>query len=87
MRSRQPPASNFLAARDFAFAALLFYANITPAALHRGDLDDRDRESAEAAGRNAKFEPSDPRPSPRTWLRRPRKCPRWHQVEQRVPDA
>jgi hypothetical protein len=61
MQSRQPPASNFLAARDFAFAASLFYANITPAALHRGDLDDRDRESAEAAGRNPKFEPSDPR--------------------------
>jgi hypothetical protein len=65
MRSRPTPASNFLAAWDFAFAASLCYANITPAALHRGDLDDRCRESAEAAGRNPKFEPSDPRASPR----------------------
>jgi hypothetical protein len=49
-----------LAARDFAFAASFCYANITPAALHRGDLDDRGRESAEAAGHNPKFQLSDP---------------------------
>jgi hypothetical protein len=48
MRSRQTPASNFLAAQDFAFTASWRHANITPAALHRGDLGDRCRESAES---------------------------------------
>jgi hypothetical protein len=59
MRSRQTPASNFLAAQDFAFTASRRHANITPAALHRGDLGDRGRESAETAGRKPKFELSD----------------------------
>jgi hypothetical protein len=54
-RSRQSPASNFLAARIGAFEALLCYAKITPAALHRGDFADRRREGAEAAGGRPKF--------------------------------
>jgi hypothetical protein len=33
----------------------LCYAKITPAALQRGELSGRRRESAEAAGRNPKF--------------------------------
>jgi hypothetical protein len=48
-----------LAAQDFAFTASLCYAKFTPAALHCGGLDDRCRESAEAAGRKRKFELSD----------------------------
>jgi hypothetical protein len=46
--------------RIFAFTASRRHANITPAALHRGDLDGSRRESAEAAGRKPKFELSDP---------------------------
>jgi hypothetical protein len=49
-------ASNFLAARDFAFTASLCYAKIAPAALHRGDFDGRCCEHAEAAGAMPKSE-------------------------------
>jgi hypothetical protein len=49
-------ASNFLAARDFAFTASLCYAKIEPAALHRGDFGGRRCEQAEAAGRMPKSE-------------------------------
>jgi len=49
-------ASNFLAARDFAFTASLCYAKIAPAALHRGDFDGRCCERAEAAGAMPKSE-------------------------------
>jgi hypothetical protein len=54
-RSRQSPASNFLAARIGAFEASLCYAKITPAALQRGDFACRRRGGAEAAGGNPKF--------------------------------
>jgi hypothetical protein len=50
MQSRQSSASNFLAAGIAVFAASLCHAKITPAALHRGDFNDRRREGAEAAG-------------------------------------
>jgi hypothetical protein len=43
-------ASNFLAARDFAFTASLCHAKIAPAALHRGDFDGHCCDHAEAAG-------------------------------------
>jgi hypothetical protein len=49
-------ASNFLAARDFAFTASLCYAKIAPAALHRGDFDGHCCEHAEAAGAMPKSE-------------------------------
>jgi len=49
-------ASNFLAARDFAFTASLCYAKIAPAAVHRGDFDGRCCAHAEAAGRMPKSE-------------------------------
>jgi len=49
-------ASNFSAARDFAFTASLCYAKIAPAALHRGDFDGRCCERAEAAGAMPKSE-------------------------------
>jgi hypothetical protein len=45
-----------LAARIGAFEALLCYAKITPAALHRGELAGRRREHAEAVGSKLKFE-------------------------------
>src|SRR6266700_1444687 len=49
-------ASNFLAARDFAFTASLCYAKIAPAALHRGDFGGHCCEHAEAAGAMPKSE-------------------------------
>jgi len=49
-------ASNFLAARDFAFTASLCYAKIAPAALHCGDFDGHCCEHAEAAGAMPKSE-------------------------------
>jgi hypothetical protein len=49
-------ASNFLAARDFAFTASLCYAKIAPAALHRGDFDRHCCEHTEAAGAMPKSE-------------------------------
>jgi hypothetical protein len=49
-------ASNFLAARDFAFTASLCYAKIAPGALHRGDFDGHGCDHAEAAGAMPKFE-------------------------------
>jgi len=49
-------ASNFLAARDFAFKASLCYAKIAPAALRRGEFDGHCCEQAEAAGRVPKSE-------------------------------
>jgi hypothetical protein len=50
-----------LAARDRGFTALLCYAKITPAALHRGNFSERRDDDAEAAGRISKFELSDSR--------------------------
>jgi len=49
-------ASNFLAARDFAFTASLCYAKIAPGALHRGDFDGHCCEGTEAAGAMPKSE-------------------------------
>jgi len=43
-------ASNFLAARDFAFTASWCYAKIAPAALRHGDFAGHCGERAEAAG-------------------------------------
>jgi hypothetical protein len=54
-RSRQSPASNFLAARIGAFEVLWCYAKITPSALHRGEFRCRYHPAAEAAGGNPKF--------------------------------
>jgi hypothetical protein len=54
-RSRQSPASNFLAARIGAFEPSLRYAKITPAALRRGGVGKRTREHAEAVGPKLKF--------------------------------
>jgi hypothetical protein len=54
-RSRQSPASNFLAARIGAFEVLWCYAKITPAALHRGESRKPCGEAAKAAGGNPKF--------------------------------
>jgi len=48
-------ASNFLAARIGAFEASLCYAKITPAALHRGELENRGDENAEALGGQLEF--------------------------------
>jgi hypothetical protein len=48
-----------LAARIGAFGASLCYAKITPAALHRGEIDDRCREDAEALGCKLKFQLSE----------------------------
>jgi len=61
-RSRQSPASNFLAARIGAFEASWCYAKITPAALRRGKFDRRRREGAEGLGCNPEFESNDFRP-------------------------
>jgi hypothetical protein len=58
-RSRQSPASNFLAARIGAFTTLLCYAKFAPAALQCGETDDQRREDPEAAARRAEFEVSD----------------------------
>jgi hypothetical protein len=60
-KSRQSPASNFLAARIGAFEAALCYAKFTPAALHRGELVRAARQAAEAVGRRAGFEFGDVR--------------------------
>jgi hypothetical protein len=49
-RSRQSPASNFLAARIGAFEASLCYAKITPAALQRGEFASPGRAEVEAVG-------------------------------------
>jgi len=49
-------ASNFLAARDFAFTASWCYAKIAPDALHRGDFAGHCGEHAEAAGAMPKSE-------------------------------
>jgi hypothetical protein len=58
-RSRQSPASNYLAARIGAFEAWLCHAKITPAARWRGGPGERCREDTEAVGSKPKFEPSD----------------------------
>jgi hypothetical protein len=55
MRSRQSPASKFLAARDGVFTPLLCYAKITPAALHCGEIACPHRDRDEAAGRKPEF--------------------------------
>src|SRR5258708_15778302 len=52
-------ASNFLAARDFAFTASLCYAKIAPGALHRGDFDGHCCEHTETAGAMPKSEVRD----------------------------
>jgi hypothetical protein len=62
-RSRQSPASNFLAARIGAFEPSLCYAKITPAALQRGCFRKRCREHAEALGSKPKFELNDVEPA------------------------
>jgi hypothetical protein len=61
-RSRQSPASNFLAARIGAFEPSLRYAKITPAALQRGGFGNRTRKHAEAVGPKLKFGLSDFQP-------------------------
>jgi hypothetical protein len=55
-RSRQSPASNFLAARIGAFEASLCHAKIEPAALHRGETGDARRQDLEALAWKPKFE-------------------------------
>jgi hypothetical protein len=87
MRSRQSPASNFLAARDRLFTALLCYAKITPAALHCGEIDCAGRDGDEAAGAKPEFRVSnfihDAQGSAgRSWQRWG-----WHRLKQSVPDA
>jgi hypothetical protein len=76
-----------LAARIGAFEARLCYAKITPAALHRGDCKDRCVEDVEAVGRGLEFQPGvfsrNVTGAPPLAV----KLPRWHQVEQGVPDA
>jgi hypothetical protein len=52
-------ASNFLAAGKAAFTTLWCYAKIAPAALQRGEFDDRGDESAEALGRRLEFRTRD----------------------------
>jgi hypothetical protein len=52
-------ASKFLAARDRGFTALWCYAKFAPAALHRGNFDERRDERAEAAGHIPEFGLSD----------------------------
>jgi hypothetical protein len=54
-------ASKFLAARNRGFTALLCYAKIKPAALHRGNFAERRGDYAEAAGPMPEFELSDSR--------------------------
>jgi hypothetical protein len=53
------PATNFSAARNAVFTALLCYARITPAALHCGKIAQRGGEGAEAAGGRPEFRSSD----------------------------
>jgi hypothetical protein len=48
-----------LAARIDAFEASWCYAKSTPAALHCGEFDGRDRNAVEAVGRKLKFDPGD----------------------------
>jgi hypothetical protein len=50
------PATNFLAARNAAFTALLCYARITPAALHCNDFRDCNDRGGEAAASKTEFE-------------------------------
>jgi hypothetical protein len=45
-----------LAARNRGFTALLCYAKIKPAALHRGNFDERCGDYTEAAGGTPEFE-------------------------------
>jgi len=60
---RDGAASNFLAAEIAAFTTLWCYAKITPAALHRGESENRCHENAEAVGRRLEFQSRDfPRP-------------------------
>jgi len=80
-------ASNFLAARDFAFTASLCYAKIAPAALHCGDFDGHCCEHAEAAGAMPKSELRDLFASSPARRRRSRTRPGWHEVKQSLPDA
>jgi hypothetical protein len=75
-RSRQSPASNFLAARIGAFEASLCYAKITPAALRRSENRPGRREESEAAGANPKFGLSDFLPCIAGAVSRSRKAPR-----------
>jgi hypothetical protein len=48
-----------LAARIGAFEAWLRHAKITPAALHRGDFENRSDEYVEAVGRGPEFQSLD----------------------------
>jgi len=48
-------ASNILAAEIAAFTTLWCYAKIAPAALHRGDFENRGDQNAEALGRQLEF--------------------------------
>jgi hypothetical protein len=52
---RDDAASNILAAEIAAFTPLWCYAKITPAALHRGELENRGDENAEALGGQLEF--------------------------------
>jgi hypothetical protein len=52
-------ASNILAAEIAAFTTLWCYAKIAPAALHRGEFDNRGDESAEALGCRLEFQSRD----------------------------
>jgi hypothetical protein len=48
-----------LAAGKAAFTTIWCYAKIAPAALQRGELDDRGDENAEAVGRRLEFQTRD----------------------------
>ncbi|MGD0849520.1 hypothetical protein [Bradyrhizobium sp.] len=52
---RDDAASNILAAEIAAFTTLWCYAKIAPAALHRGDFENRGDQNAEALGRQLEF--------------------------------
>jgi len=52
---RNDAASDILAAEIAAFTIQWCYAKITPAALHRGNFANRDRENGEAVGCRLEF--------------------------------
>jgi len=69
------------------FTALLCYAKITPAPLHRSDFVLTTIAGGEAAGGRPEFALSDFRRISAGLALRARKCCRWHQVKQGLPDA
>jgi hypothetical protein len=87
MRARQRQRPIFWQRRIDVSAALLCYAKITPASLHRGEYRDRCRRDAEAAVRNPEFELSLTRHRIRGGAAPDENRRAWPQVEQRVPYA